>query len=123
MPRKRANSLRAGRFRGVVAWEAVELHASLQSLFARHLTNYLAAWGMDVSHFPIEDEEEEMLADSSNAEAKVSTARQDSGYGGSIGGRTPKKKGQSHLGALISASISKAYRLTASSLSTMMSTC
>lgn len=33
----------------------VTLHASLTSLFARHLTSYLAAWGLDVSHIPIED--------------------------------------------------------------------
>lgn len=34
----------------------VDLHASLRSVFARHLTSYLAAWGMDISHFAIEDE-------------------------------------------------------------------
>lgn len=33
----------------------VTLHASLTSLFARHLTSYLAAWGLDISHIPIED--------------------------------------------------------------------
>ncbi|BEI94955.1 uncharacterized protein CcaverHIS019_0705360 [Cutaneotrichosporon cavernicola] len=34
----------------------VNLHASLASVFARHLTSYLTAWGLDVSHIPIEDE-------------------------------------------------------------------
>lgn len=34
----------------------VTLHASLTSLFARHLTSYLAAWGLDISHIPIEDQ-------------------------------------------------------------------
>lgn len=37
----------------------VELHASLSSLFARHLTSYLGAWGMDVSHVPVEDADEQ----------------------------------------------------------------
>lgn len=36
----------------------VFLHASLQSVFARHLTSYLGAWGMDISHIPIEQSEE-----------------------------------------------------------------
>lgn len=40
----------------------VDLHASLRSVFARHLTSYLAAWGMDISHFAIEDEVAEALA-------------------------------------------------------------
>lgn len=34
----------------------VNLHASLASVFARHLTSYLTAWGLDVSHIPIEEE-------------------------------------------------------------------
>jgi len=34
----------------------VSLHASLQSVFARHLTSYLGSWGMDISHIPIEEE-------------------------------------------------------------------
>ncbi|ORY23050.1 hypothetical protein BCR39DRAFT_550166 [Naematelia encephala] len=33
----------------------VFLHANLTSVFARHLTSYLAAWGMDISHIPIEE--------------------------------------------------------------------
>lgn len=36
----------------------VALHASLSSLFARHLTSYLGAWGLDISHTPIEDDGE-----------------------------------------------------------------
>ncbi|KAL7423985.1 Two-component response regulator SSK1p [Cryptotrichosporon argae] len=35
----------------------VHLHAGLGSVFARHLTSYLAAWGLDVSHIPIDDDE------------------------------------------------------------------
>lgn len=34
----------------------VHLHASFTSIFARHLTSYLAAWGLDVSHISVEDE-------------------------------------------------------------------
>lgn len=34
----------------------VHLHASLTSIFAQHLTSYLAAWGLDVSHISVEDE-------------------------------------------------------------------
>lgn len=34
----------------------VDLYASLHSVFAGHLTSYIAAWGMDISHFAIEDE-------------------------------------------------------------------
>jgi osomolarity two-component system response regulator SSK1 len=36
----------------------VVLHASLSSVFARHLTSYLGAWGLDISHIPIEDHAE-----------------------------------------------------------------
>lgn len=42
-------------FASTLRGKKVELHASLMSIFARHLTSYLAAWGMDVSHIPIED--------------------------------------------------------------------
>lgn len=34
----------------------VNLHACLSSIFARHLTSYLTAWGLDVSHIPIEED-------------------------------------------------------------------
>jgi osomolarity two-component system response regulator SSK1 len=43
-------------FASTLRGKKVELHASLMSIFARHLTSYLAAWGMDVSHVPIEIE-------------------------------------------------------------------
>ena len=35
----------------------VSLHAPLGSLFARHLTSYLGAWGLDISHTPIGETE------------------------------------------------------------------
>lgn len=50
----------------------VTLHASLSSLFARHLTSYLAAWGLDISHIPIEE-----VNEATTALAKL---RLDSGY-------------------------------------------
>jgi osomolarity two-component system response regulator SSK1 len=31
------------------------LHANLSSVFARHLTSYLGAWGVDISHIPIDE--------------------------------------------------------------------
>lgn len=56
----------------------VSLLANLTSLFARHLTSYLAAWGLDISHIPIEE-------DSDRRNLKANIGRQDSGYGGSVG--------------------------------------
>jgi osomolarity two-component system response regulator SSK1 len=50
----------------------VYLHASLSSLFARHLTSYLAAWGLDISHIPIEEDE-----------TSAPGARLDAGFSGS----------------------------------------
>lgn len=35
----------------------VALHAGEQSTFAKHLTAYLAGWGMDVSHVPLDSDE------------------------------------------------------------------
>lgn len=35
----------------------VALHAGEQSAFAKHLTAYLAGWGMDVSHVPLDSDE------------------------------------------------------------------
>jgi len=35
--------------------QKVTLHANLTSVFARHLTSYLGAWGLDISHLPIEE--------------------------------------------------------------------
>ncbi|KAK6902943.1 hypothetical protein I203_108204 [Kwoniella mangroviensis CBS 8507] len=60
----------------------VAIHANLSSVFARHLTSYLAAWGMDISHIPIDGDE----ADRAKT---LSTGRHDSGYGGSTAGSTP----------------------------------
>ncbi|WWC61113.1 uncharacterized protein I303_103691 [Kwoniella dejecticola CBS 10117] len=60
----------------------VAIHANLSSVFARHLTSYLAAWGMDISHIPIDGDE------SDKAKA-IPTGRHDSGYGGSTAGSTP----------------------------------
>lgn len=54
------------------------LHASLSSVFGRHLTSYLAAWGVDVSHIPFEDRD-----DSSIGRSPAKLSRHDSGYGGS----------------------------------------
>ena len=74
----------------------VFLHANLTSLFARHLTSYLAAWGLDISHIPIEETNE-----MDRLPANAAIERQDSGYSGSVGS-TPAKE----LGAEISASLS-----------------
>ncbi|WVQ98736.1 hypothetical protein IAU59_005867 [Kwoniella sp. CBS 9459] len=60
----------------------VAIHANLSSVFARHLTSYLAAWGMDISHIPIDGDE----GDKAKPEP---TGRHDSGYGGSTAGSTP----------------------------------
>ena len=60
----------------------VFLHANLASLFARHLTSYLGAWGLDISHIPIDGE---------------SVGRHDSGYGGSVGS-TPGEAMGPYLG-------------------------
>ncbi|EIW69473.1 hypothetical protein TREMEDRAFT_44022 [Tremella mesenterica DSM 1558] len=51
----------------------VLLHASLTSVFARHLTSYLAVWGLDISHKPLEESEPHSRDGS----------RRDSGYAGS----------------------------------------
>lgn len=56
----------------------VDLHASLSSVFARHLTSYLAAWGMDISHHPIEED-----LTPGPTEVPLPPDRHDSGYGGS----------------------------------------
>ena len=50
-------------FADTLRGKKVTLHASLTSLFARHLTSYLAAWGLDISHIPIEDPLGENLPD------------------------------------------------------------
>ncbi|OCF35455.1 osomolarity two-component system, response regulator SSK1 [Kwoniella heveanensis CBS 569] len=60
----------------------VAIHANLSSVFARHLTSYLAAWGMDISHIPIDGDEGDKAK-------PIPTGRHDSGYGGSTAGSTP----------------------------------
>lgn len=50
------------RFTETLRGKRVEVHASLRSVFARHLSSYLAAWGMEISHFPIEEESVEAPA-------------------------------------------------------------
>ncbi|WVQ78283.1 hypothetical protein IAT38_000368 [Cryptococcus sp. DSM 104549] len=57
----------------------VFVHANLSSVFARHLTSYLAAWGMDISHIPTDGDEADRVR------AGAAPVRQDSGYGGSGG--------------------------------------
>ncbi|ODO10728.1 hypothetical protein I350_01325 [Cryptococcus amylolentus CBS 6273] len=58
----------------------VAVHANLSSVFARHLTSYLAAWGMDISHMSIGDGDE-----GGDREKWFAATRSDSGYGGSVG--------------------------------------
>ncbi|KAK4686557.1 osomolarity two-component system, response regulator SSK1, partial [Tremellales sp. Uapishka_1] len=60
----------------------VFLHASFSSVFARHLTSYLAAWGMDIVHFPTE-EGEEIYRPKERCVNAAQPFRHDSGYGGS----------------------------------------
>ncbi|WVO20769.1 uncharacterized protein IAS62_002069 [Cryptococcus decagattii] len=57
----------------------VFIHANLSSVFARHLTSYLAAWGMDISHLPTDGDEAD--------KTKILAAKCDSVYAGSTGGR------------------------------------
>lgn len=52
----------------------VELHASLLSVFARHLTSYLAAWGMEISHIPIEEEVQEVARQSKGGSSNASAS-------------------------------------------------
>lgn len=67
------------RFTETLRGKRVEVHASFQSVFARHLSSYLAAWGMEISHFPIEEESAEASAkdaqwrEEMNAPATMST--------------------------------------------------
>lgn len=67
------------RFTETLRGKRVEVHASLRSVFARHLSSYLAAWGMEISHFPIEEESSEPPAKASvwreemNASASTAT--------------------------------------------------
>lgn len=55
----------------------VFIHANLSSVFARHLTSYLASWGMDISHLPTDGDEADKMKDLA--------AKRDSAYTGSMG--------------------------------------
>ena len=63
----------------------VALHAGEQSAFARHLTTYLAGWGMDVSHVPLDSEESGTIGVETvwNKGRREPFGRFDSGFGGS----------------------------------------
>ncbi|GAA5832058.1 hypothetical protein JCM3766R1_003702 [Sporobolomyces carnicolor] len=67
----------------------VALHASDQSTFAKHLTMYLAGWGMDVQHVPL-DAEGPLSSGSSahgpEGKRPSGTCRFDSGFAGTDGG-------------------------------------
>lgn len=67
----------------------VFLHAGLNSLFARHLSSYLGAWGLDISHLPIEEDEG----------VPPPVSRHDSGYAGSTG-TTPANEMASSMSSL-----------------------
>ena len=75
----------------------VFLHANLTSLFARHLSSYLGAWGLDISHIPIEACEEKSTVSSA-------LGRQDSGYGGSLGSTPANEAVAGRSGMSMSAS-------------------
>lgn len=71
----------------------VALHAGEQSTFAKHLTTYLAGWGMDVSHVPLDsmDGSDAGSVSSSvqgetvwNKGRREPVGRFDSGFGGSL---------------------------------------
>ncbi|WVN86802.1 uncharacterized protein L203_101974 [Cryptococcus depauperatus CBS 7841] len=59
----------------------ISLYANLNSIFARHLTKYLAAWGMNISH--IQNNGDEAFEDMGK-----SFSRHDSGCGGLVGTAT-----------------------------------
>jgi osomolarity two-component system response regulator SSK1 len=67
----------------------VELHASLLSVFARHLTSYLAAWGMDVSHVPVEDEPQGSTFTTDTGEIALRSANEATTPGGIAGNLNP----------------------------------
>jgi osomolarity two-component system response regulator SSK1 len=62
-------------FQDSLKGKKVFLHASLASLFARHLTSYLAAWGLDIYHIPIEESDDNVFQERSG----VRSAPQDGG--------------------------------------------
>lgn len=77
----------------------VAFHASETSVFAKHLTSYLTAWGMDMRHISTETEEEEeedLVGEDlpSSSGGHGNGMRGDSGYGGSSsGGSSPANGG------------------------------
>ncbi|GAA5892976.1 response regulator [Sporobolomyces salmoneus] len=70
----------------------VALHASDQSTFAKHLTMYLAGWGMDVQHVPL-DAEGPLSSGSSvhglDGKRPSAGSRFDSGFAGTDSGTPP----------------------------------
>ncbi|GAA5974708.1 hypothetical protein JCM5350_001258 [Sporobolomyces pararoseus] len=70
----------------------VALHASDQSTFAKHLTMYLAGWGMDVQHVPL-DAEGPLSSGSSvhglDGKRPSAGSRFDSGFAGTENGTPP----------------------------------
>lgn len=74
--------------------QRVALHAGATSVFAKHLTSYLTAWGMDMRHISTEGEEDEakdLLGPNFPGPSTNTLGRRgDSGYGGSSsGGSSP----------------------------------
>ena len=75
----------------------VAVHAGEQSTFAKHLTMYLAGWGMDVSHVPLNGQSDPSSTgsgpgsaqDEGGKGAREGGARFDSGFGGSMDGGSP----------------------------------
>ncbi|KAF8509416.1 hypothetical protein BU17DRAFT_56116 [Hysterangium stoloniferum] len=51
-------------FADTLRGKRVAFHASSRGSFAHHLTRYLTAWGMDISHIPTEEVEENPVEDS-----------------------------------------------------------
>lgn len=80
----------------------VAFHASETSVFAKHLTSYLTAWGMDMRHISTEteeDEEEDLVGEGLPlSSAHGSGLRGDSGYGGSSSGGSSSPNGSSSGG-------------------------
>lgn len=75
----------------------VAVHAGEQSTFAKHLTMYLAGWGMDVSHVHLDGQSGPSPSGSATSSAQDEGAkgwregvvRFDSGFGGSNDGGSP----------------------------------
>ncbi|GAA5920019.1 hypothetical protein JCM1841_000381 [Sporobolomyces salmonicolor] len=71
----------------------VALHAGEQSTFAKHLTMYLAGWGMDVQHVPLDSEAPLSSGSSTHGNEYKSrplpNGRFDSGFSGTDAGSPP----------------------------------